>query len=127
MPFTASTGDETLSPDDAIHILEEILEAKNQSRYLGLKLNIPEHDVTGIHQRYSDPKDCLYYILVEFLKRLDPRPTWKVIIAAIKSPAVNLPQLAMKLETRHIPDLRATRDIPPETTTNTGRCSRLVP
>ena len=116
MPFTASTGDETLNPDDAIHILEEILEAKTQSRYLGLKLNIPEYEVTSIHKQYSDPKDCLYHVLEEFLKRLDPKPTWKVIIAALRSPAVNLPQLAKKVETTHIPDLRATHDVPPETT-----------
>lgn len=119
MPFTAATGDETLSPDDAIHILEEILEAQIQSRYLGLKLNIPEHEVTSIHTRYANPKDCLYHILVEFLKQIDPRPTWKVIIAALRSPAVNLPQLAEKLEATHIPDLRTTRDVLPET--NVGR------
>lgn len=123
MPFTAATGDETLSPDKAIDILGEILEAQNQSRYLGLTLNIPDYEVTSIHKQYTDPKDCLYYVLVKFLNGIDPIPTWKVIIAALRSPAVNLPQLAMKLETKHI---RATRNVLPETITNTGRCSHLV-
>ena len=100
-------------PDDAINVLEEILEAQNQSQYLGLKLNIPEYIVTGIHTQYTNPKDCLYYVLVEFLKQVDPRPTWRTIVAALRSPTVNLPQLAVSVEAAHFPDPTATRATPP--------------
>lgn len=123
VPFTARSGDETLTPDDAIRVLEEILEAQNQSEYLGLKLKIPEHEVTSIHKRYSDPKDCLYQVILKFLKQTEPRPTWRTIAAALRSPVVNLPKLAMKVEAAHIPDPIATRDTPPEATTSTGRWS----
>ncbi|CAI8041005.1 hypothetical protein GBAR_LOCUS22788 [Geodia barretti] len=34
----------------------------------------------------------------------EPRPTWRVIVDALKSSAVNLPQLAMTVEAAHFPD-----------------------
>ena len=71
----APSGDDPLTPDDAVEVLEEIVEAQNQSRFLGLKLNVPEYIVTGIHTKYADPKDCLYYVLVEFLKQVEPTIT----------------------------------------------------
>ena len=118
----APTGDEPLTPDDAVKVLEEILEAQNQSRFLGLKLNVPDYIVTGIHTRYIDPKDRLYYILVEFLRHADPKPTWRAIVAALRSPAVSLPQLAMKVEAAHFPDPTAIYNTPPtEGTTCTSK------
>ena len=116
----APTGDDPLTPDDAVNVLEEILEAMNQSRFLGLKLNVPDYIVTGIHTQYTDPKDRLYYVVVEFLKQVDPRPTWRTIAAALRSSAVGLPQLAMRVEAAHFPDPISTRGIPPETTTSAG-------
>ena len=113
-PYTAvPTGDEPLTPDDAVDVLEEILEAQNHSRFFGLKLNVPDYIVTGIHTHYTDPKDCLYYVLVEFLKQVDPIPTWRAIVTALRSPAVNLRQLAMRVEAAHFPDPTASRDTPP--------------
>ena len=114
LTYTAApTVDESLTPDDAVNVLEEILEAMNQSQFLGLKLNIPDHIVTGIHTQYSDPKKHLYYVLVEFLKQVDPRPTWRAIVDALRSPVVNLPQLAMRVEAAHFPDPTATHATPP--------------
>ena len=122
----APSGDDPLTPGDAVNVLEEILEAQNQSRFLGLKLNVPDYIVTGIHTKYTDPKDCLYYVLVEFLKQVEPRPTWRAIVAALRSPTVNLPLLAMKVENKHFPDPAATRDAPHESATNTGRYNITV-
>ena len=100
-PQAKTQGDKTLGPDDALKVLEEILEAQNASRFLGLKWNIPEYIISGIHSTYNEPKDRLYYVIVEFLKQLDPTPTWRVIADALKSPAVNLPRLAQKIERDH--------------------------
>ena len=118
----APTGDDPLTPDDAVNVLEEILEAQNHSRFFGLKLNVPDYIVTGIHTHYTDPKDCLYYVLVEYLKQADPKPTWRAIVAALRSPAVNLPQLAMRVEAAHFPNPTASREAPPpEATSPTGK------
>ena len=107
--IAAPTGDEPLTPDDAVKVLEIIIiEAQNQSQFLGLKLKVPDYIVTSIHTQYTDPKYCLYYVLMEFLKQVKPRPTWRGIIEALRSPLVNLPQLAMKVEAAHFPDPKAT-------------------
>ena len=115
------TPDDTLTPDDAVNVLEEIVEAQNQSYPLGLKLKLPLHVVEDICEKHSQPRDRLLQVLIEFTKQVDPRPTWRAIVAALRSSAVNLPQLAMRVEAAHFPDPTASREVPPpEATTSTG-------
>ena len=99
-----------------MNILEELLDARNQSYMLGLKLNLPVHEVEAICNKYSDPRERLLHIILAFLRRAEPRPTWSVIVGALRSPIVNLTALAMRVEAAH--DLTATRDVVPE---NTGK------
>ena len=120
-PYTAApTGDDPLTPDDAVNVLEEIIEAQNKSYALGLKLKLPLHVVDGIHSTNSQPHDRLLQVLIEFTKQVDPRPTWRAIVAALRSPAVNLLQLAMRVEAAHFPDPTASRDTLSETATSAG-------
>ena len=112
----APTGDDTLQPDEAANILEELLEAQNESRTFGLKLNLPVHEVEAICARFPDPRDRLLQIIIAFLRRAEPRPTWRVIVNALRSPIVNLTALARRVEAAHFSDLTATRDVVPETT-----------
>ena len=49
--------------------------------------------------------------------RIEPKPTWRAILAALRSPAVNLPQLAMRVEAEHFPDPTAARDASPTSPT----------
>ena len=100
LPSTA-TGDETLTSDDAASVQDEIIEAQNDSFVIGLKLNLPEYEVKSIHSMYTHPRDRLLHILLEFTKQIEPRPTWRVIVDALKSPAVNLTQLAKRMEDKH--------------------------
>ena len=108
---------ETLTPDDAVNVLDEILEVENKSYIFGLKLKLPPKVVDSIHATHSEPRNCLVQVLIEFTKQKYPRPTWRAIVAALRSPAVNLPQLAMKVEAAHCPDPTAIRDAPLKTTT----------
>ena len=82
-------------------VLEEILEVKNKSFQFGLKLRLETHIVESIHKQYSDPEERLLYILIEVLKQVEPCPTWKLIIDALRSPTINFPQLADKLEKKY--------------------------
>ena len=68
LPDTA-TGDETLTSDDAASVLEELLEAQNESYVIGLKLQLPEYEVKSIHSMYTLPRDRLLHILMEFTKQ----------------------------------------------------------
>ena len=83
--------EKTLSPDDAATILEELLDAQNHAKYIGLKLKVPQHIVDAT---YSHPRDCLYSVIMEYLKQVDPRPTRKAIADAFRSRLVGLPRLA---------------------------------
>ena len=120
--YAAPTGDESLTPDDAVNVLEEILEAENKSFVLGLKLKLPLHVVDAIHSTNLQPRNHLLQVLIEFTKQVDPRPTWRAILFALRSPAVNLPQLAMRVEAAHFSDPTASREAPPPGATNpTGK------
>ena len=71
-PYTAApTGDDPLTPDDAVNVLEEILEAQSQSYVLGLKLKLPLHVVEDICDNHSQPRDRLLQILTAFLQQVD--------------------------------------------------------
>ena len=105
--------DEALPPDDAVKILEELLEAQNQSFVLGLRLNLRVHEVEAIHLKYLDPRDRLLHVIIAFLNQVEPRPTWRVIVDALKTRTVNLPRLAAAVERAHFPDPNAIRAPPP--------------
>ena len=107
---------ETLTPDDAVDVLEELLPAQNKSYELGLKLKLPQHVVEAIHSKELLPDKYLLKVLIKFLQQTEPRPTWMVIVEALRSPAVNLPALARGVEAAHFPDTTATRHKVAETT-----------
>ena len=84
---------------------------------LGLMLNLPVREVEAIFTKYSDPCDRLLHIIIAFLRQAEPRPTWRVIVGALRSPIVNLTALARRVEAAQFPDLATTRDMVP---VNTG-------
>ena len=91
--------------------------AQNQSFALGLKLMLPLHVVEGICEVHTQPRDRLLRVIIEFLKQEPTGPTWRVIVDALRSPLVNLPRLAKRVEAAHFPDPTSARDAVPETTT----------
>jgi hypothetical protein len=116
---TGPTSVETLTTDDAISLLEELLPAQTHSYLLGLRLGLQVHVVDGIFAAHLHPRDRLLHILIAFLNQEEPRPTWGTVVQALRSPAVSLFQLANKLEATHISDPTATTHNPPTTTTET--------
>ena len=123
---TAPAEDVTLTERDAMAIFEELLEAMNQAYVLGLKMNLPTHEVDAISAAYTNARDRLLQVILVFLRRAEPRPTWRVIVDVLKSPAVNLTALAERVEAAHFPDLTATRPPPPATGESVTRQSISV-
>ena len=107
---------ETLTLDDAGKILEELLDAQNHAHLLGLMMNVKPRDVEAIQATYQQPKDRLHNIIIALLQQAEPRPTWRAIVDALKSPVVGLTALARRVEAAHFPDPTATRDVVTETT-----------
>ena len=97
----AATGDKTLSLDDAATVLEELYKAQNHSQFIGLKLKVPQHIVDGILKAHSEPRDQLYDVIVEYLKQVEPGPTWRAIADALRSPVINLTHLAKTIEEKY--------------------------
>ena len=97
-------GNDPLSEKDIVGVVEELLEAQNDSYKLGLKFNLKPHVLDAIHKEAKDPFKCLLQVITEFFRISDPPPTWRVIVEALRSPLVNLPQLAKKVEAKHFPE-----------------------
>ena len=110
-----------------MEILEEILPAQNCSHLLGMKLMIPQHVVDAIHSKEMEPERYLLKIINEFLNQVEPRPTWRVIIDALRSPVVRLNQLANEVEAAHFPDTTAIREVVPTTPPKPTGIYILVP
>ena len=99
MPYTVE-----LVPDDFLKVFEMLLEAQTLSYELGLKFKLPLNIVDHIHAVYSNPRDRLLQIIIQFLNQVGIIPTWRVIIDALRSPAVNLPHLAKRVEHTYFSD-----------------------
>ena len=111
-PRTVTTEDVTLTERD---IFEELQEAMNKAYELGLMLKLLPHEVDAIRKTHPDPRELLLLVILAFLRRAEPRPTWRVIVDALRSPIVNLTALAERVEAAHFPDPTATRPQPPAT------------
>ncbi|CAI8020109.1 hypothetical protein GBAR_LOCUS12033 [Geodia barretti] len=65
----APTINETLTPDDAGMMVEELLEAQNHTLTLGRVLNVTSRDVKAIQATYQQPKERLFHIVIAFLRQ----------------------------------------------------------
>ena len=69
--------------------------------FVGLNLKIPPGVLESITSRYDDDNERLLYVIMEFLRQIDPKPTWRAIIDALKSPLVGMPRLAEEIEAKY--------------------------
>ena len=115
-----------LTPDDAGMVLNELFEARNQSYVLGLALKLPLDKVEAIHSQYQNPGECFIRVIIAFLEQAEPRPTWRAIVEALRSRAINLPDVARRVEAAHFPDPTATRDVVPETATGKSPSAPII-
>lgn len=82
-------------------MVEALLDAKHKVYDLGLKLKVPHSELTSICKVHQDPQEQLTAIINYFLKQIEPRPTWRLIVEALRSPLVGLPRLAKEVEAAH--------------------------
>ena len=90
--------DTTLTTRDLVGVAEELLVGvQAKSRMLGRVLGLPQSTVDAIHEHYDDQ---LLNVIAEFLEQKETRPTWRVIINALRSPLIGEHVLANKIERR---------------------------
>ena len=100
---TDASEDRILSQDDVPDVFRDILEVQTKSEEFGRVLKIPKPAVDAIHQRYSDPKLRLLHVLDELVKQVEPPPTWKVIVEALRHPLIDQHRMAQEIERKHCP------------------------
>ena len=70
---------------------------KNKCQFLAETLKLPKHIIDEIHKKkHSEAQEWLYEVIHEFVNRLEPRPTWGLILQALRSPLIDLPLLAKR-------------------------------
>ena len=104
LPFDP-TGTSKLNADDLGNVLEAVHDAHSQWYGIGLQLRLASAVLEGIEQQYSRTEDMLREMLKQWLKQVDPVPSWVALIEALRSKTVNEPSLAEQLEKHHISPL----------------------
>ena len=66
---------------------------------IGIELGLNMTDLDAIETNFgSDPKKCFTKMLTLWLEQVDPLPTQRALVEALRSPTVNLGQLAESVE-----------------------------
>ena len=123
-----SSSGSPLSTDDLQEVLDATFAARKSYRFLGLALRLSPDIVDCICNKIGDEKDKLCEILQEFLRKIDPPPTWDLLIAALETQTVDQKQLAQALRVKYGIEAEVcqeTQSATPHTSTLQGR-NRLM-
>ena len=91
----------TLSNNDLSDILRDLRCARTNWYYIGLQLKESVDTLDAIRDRFTDPDDCLLAVITHWLKQIQPRPTWRALVIALKTHSIGEGQLASRLEREH--------------------------
>ena len=92
-----------MNQEDVPKVACEILEVQTKSKRFGRVLGLPKVTVDSIHQQNSDLQERLICVLDEFVKQIEPPPTWRVIAEALRNPLIGFHRLADKVERKNCP------------------------
>ena len=73
----------------------KLWEARNKWFNIGLELGLTYNVLVEIRDRHrGDPSECFTHLLARWLQSSDPPATWSSILEALRSPTINLAELA---------------------------------
>ena len=107
MPFSYNlflsliSGYEVLNMDNAAIVAEELFHVRPDTYELGLALQLSQDVLQTIMTENQKPHGQILRITEVFLKRKDPKPTWRAIIEALKTPAVNRSKMAQQIQEKY--------------------------
>jgi hypothetical protein len=87
-----------LSTSDLSKVRNEILSAAAKWYDIGLELGLTPDYLDTIKRANVDSQDCLRELLRRWLSSVDPQPSWKALITALSTPAVNYHALGSEIE-----------------------------
>ena len=89
---------------DVVEIVVELLPVQTKSMLLGRLVGLPTATIDVIlDQNKNDLEKQLFWIIEEFVKQTEPRPTWRVILNALRSPLLRKDHLAREIEGKLFP------------------------
>ena len=88
----------THTENDLVTVLEATIKVTNWY-HLGLKLDIPPHELERIKHDGCDEKDRLCRMLLYWLST--GRASWLSLVEALKSPLIDMKRLAMEIASNH--------------------------
>ena len=80
--------DRILGKEDAIDVVGKLQDLVTKTKFLGRVLGLPPSTVESIHKQYSDPPERLLSVIDEFVKQVEPRPTWRTLLNALRGPLI---------------------------------------
>ena len=82
-------------------VVNELNSARPVAYEIGLALKVPLELLNRKREESRNQRDLLVWIIEEFLRQDNPRPTWRIIVEALRSPMVQRPKLAKIIEDKY--------------------------
>lgn len=87
---------------DMSEVYDLVYPVRTKWNSFGLQLKMNYDDLTAIKKECrEDPEECLKELLSRWLKRADPKPTWKALVKALKSKTVGFGGLAQEVKRKY--------------------------
>ena len=88
-----------LSVDNLAAVQRKVYAARTNWYNLGLELGQQTSTLDSIGAKHKqDPSECFRQVLKEWLKGVNPSPTWRAMVNALKSDTVKQRQLAEQIQ-----------------------------
>ena len=88
-----------LTIDNLAQVYREVSDVRAKWYNFCLELELPASDLDAIEEgQHGDPDACLREALKIFLRKVQPRPTWKRIVNALESPTIHYESLAEEIK-----------------------------
>ena len=87
-----------LTVNDLGVVQEELYGARTHWYNIGLKVDTLD---TIRITCSGEPSECFREVLKRYLQRVTPLPSWRSLVEALRSPTVDQPQLAEKVERKY--------------------------
>ena len=83
---------------DLNKVLGHVYSARCKWMQIGIALDMDPDDLEAIKVEFYDVGSWFTHMLIQWLTRVFPQPSWDAMIKALKEPHVGYPQLAEKVE-----------------------------
>ena len=91
----------TLTETDLPVVVEELHEAAAKWKQIGTQLGMSTGTLNEIEVTSRDSKTQLLEMVTQWLKKVDPLPTWEAVIEVLKKGIIGEARLADQLKNKH--------------------------